>query len=80
MIGQGKKMEMQEYDDKYDVWLCFSHFDMTVCSMFTTASFWKNGDFSIITIFKNKTSVRKQNKQKYPQYFSFLMKQQDLII
>lgn len=65
--GPVEKMEMHEHDDKYDVWLCFSHFNTTVCSMLRTASFWKNGDFSIVTVFKNKTSDSKQkNKTKKP--------------
>lgn len=60
--GPGEKMEMQKYDDKYNVWLCFSHFSTTVCGMLRTASFWKNGDFSIVTVFKTKTYDSEQKK------------------
>lgn len=70
--GPGEKMEMQASDDKYDVWLCFSHFNTTVCSMLRTASFWKNEDFSIVTVFKNKTSDSKQQQQKKHSIFFIL--------
>lgn len=69
-------MEMQKYDDKYDVWLCFSHFSATVRSMLRSASFWKNGGFSIVMVFKNQTS---DSEKTNPQDFSVLVDQQDLI-